>query len=270
MGRIGIFQGRLSSSINNEIQSFPFHNWENEFKLANKIGFDLIEWIIGDEIDKNPIFFKENINKIEDLINKNSINVDHICLDFLMKNNIFDSDMEYIIDKIFEQVCFNYNIHNIELPLLGKSSLKEYDVLKKTIEYLDKIILKYSIDIKSNILIETDLEPREIMNLLKNVNNIIKINYDTGNSTYWGYNEIDEFENYGSKIGSVHIKDCTIKDYSVPLGQGEVNFDNILKLLYKHNYKNDFILQPARENNEIKCAKKNLLFLKQKINESFN
>ena len=61
MGRIGIFQGRLSSPINNEIQSFPFHNWENEFKLAKKIGFDLIEWIIGDEIDKNPIFFKENV-----------------------------------------------------------------------------------------------------------------------------------------------------------------------------------------------------------------
>ena len=31
---IGFMQGRLSNLIDNKIQSFPWNNWENEFKIA--------------------------------------------------------------------------------------------------------------------------------------------------------------------------------------------------------------------------------------------
>jgi len=59
----------------------------------------------------------------------------------------------------------------------------------------------------------------------------ILINYDTGNSAYWGYNPDEEIRTYGKQIGNIHIKDVTLKDYSVPLGHGEVNFDQIFGLL---------------------------------------
>ena len=36
--KLGIMQGRLSKVYRNKIQSFPFFNWKQEFKLANKIG----------------------------------------------------------------------------------------------------------------------------------------------------------------------------------------------------------------------------------------
>ena len=57
----------------------------------------------------------------------------------------------------------------------------------------------------------------------------IQMNYDTGNSAYWQYDTDQEFSLYGSRIGNIHIKDCTPDEYSVPLGNGNVDFDKIFK-----------------------------------------
>ena len=70
--------------------------------------------------------------------------------------------------------------------------------------------------------------------LLKNVNKkIITVNYDMGNSAYREYNMRKEFLSYGQSISNVHIKDCTPKDYTVKLGDGNVNFDEVFQLLKK-------------------------------------
>ena len=75
------------------------------------------------------------------------------------------------------------------------------------------------------IAIENDLNPEEFENFLKNVNKkIITVNYDMGNSAYREYNMRKEFLSYGQSISNVHIKDCTPKDYTVPLGRGNVEF----------------------------------------------
>ena len=69
---------------------------------------------------------------------------------------------------------------------------------------------------------------------LKNVNTkAIKVNYDTGNSAVWEYNVKEEFLSYGQLISNVHIKDCTPKDYTVQLGTGNVNFNEVFFLLKK-------------------------------------
>ena len=46
---LGIMSGRLSSKIDNCIQAFPHHNWENEFSIAKSFGFQVIEWIYEDK-----------------------------------------------------------------------------------------------------------------------------------------------------------------------------------------------------------------------------
>jgi beta-galactosidase GanA len=43
--KIGIISGRLSPPIDNNIQQFPSNYWKKEFEKANRLGFDVIEWI---------------------------------------------------------------------------------------------------------------------------------------------------------------------------------------------------------------------------------
>ena len=105
---------------------------------------------------------------------------------------------------------------------------------------------------------------------LKNINTkAIKVNYDTGNSAFWKYNTKEEFLSYGQLISNVHIKDCTPKDYTVQLGTGNVDFDNVFQLLKNNNYKQDFILQAARGKDDVQTARDQLNFIKVYISKYF-
>ena len=44
--KIGFMQGRLSSIVGNKIQSFPWKNWKEEFKIGNKLNFKILEWTL--------------------------------------------------------------------------------------------------------------------------------------------------------------------------------------------------------------------------------
>ena len=90
-----------------------------------------------------------------------------------------------------------------------------------------------------------------------------------GNSAFWNFDIQKEFLSYGKLISNVHIKDCTPKNYTVQLGNGNVNFDEIFLLLKKNNYKADFILQAARGENDFQIAKKQFQFAKKYVEKFF-
>ncbi len=46
---------------------------------------------------------------------------------------------------------------------------------------------------------------------------------------------------------NIHIKDCTRADYSVALGTGETDFETMFDLLAQHEYRGNFIIQAARD-----------------------
>ncbi len=47
--RIGFMQGRLSPVINGKIQEFPWKSWRQEFDIASRLGFSLMEWTLDQE-----------------------------------------------------------------------------------------------------------------------------------------------------------------------------------------------------------------------------
>ena len=174
-----------------------------------------------------------------------------------------------IFNFLIEESCPLNNIKIIDLPLVGEESLKE----KKISDDYKNIILKLEKKIiKNNLMIalETDLNPNELKDFLKNFSkNAVTVNYDMGNSAFWKFEAKQEFLCYGEMISNVHIKDCTPKDYTVQLGDGNVNFNEIFLLLKKNNYKSDFILQGARGKDDFQVAKKQFQFAKKYVEKYF-
>jgi|TARA_Y100000294_G_scaffold38251_2_gene33998 hexulose-6-phosphate isomerase len=269
--RIGIMQGRLSRPINNRIQSFPLNSWEDEFYLAKEIGFELIEWVLDENIQDNPILNKKHFSKINFIKNETGININSICCDYFMKNSLSKNSKSFseknleIMNFLIEESCPLNNIKIIDLPLVGEESLKK----KKISEDYKNVLLKLEKKILGNnlmVALETDLGPNELKDFLKNFNkNAVTVNYDMGNSAFWEFEAKKEFLSYGKLISNVHIKDCTPRDYTVQLGDGNVNFDEIFLLLKKNNYKADFILQAARGENDFQIAKKQFQFAKKYV-----
>ena len=271
--RIGIIQGRLSKPINGKIQSFPIGTWEKEFYTAKEIGYELIEWVLDENISDNPILNKDSFKKINQIKKETNIDINSICCDFFMTNSLSKHSPTYkeknleIFNYLIEETCPLNNIKIIDLPLLGNESLKKKNIsedYKNLLLNLEKKI----IDNKLTISLETDLAPIDLKVFLKDFNKkAISINYDMGNSAYWEFNTKEEFLSYGNLISNVHVKDCTPKDYSVDLGKGDVNFKEVFTLLSKNNYKSDFILQAARGNNEIEIAKRHLKFTRDYVSK---
>ena len=272
---IGIMQGRLSKPLNGKIQSFPKNSWEDEFYLAKDIGFELIEWVLDEDLKNNPILNKEIFPKITEIKKETGIDINSICCDYFMTNSLsrnsksFKEENLKIFNFLIEESCPSNDIKIIDLPLLGEESLKK----EKIADDYKNLLLKLENKILDNnltIALETDLDPNELKDFLKNFNKkAVTVNYDMGNSAFWKFDIKQEFLCYGQSISNVHIKDCSSRDYTVQLGNGNVNFNEVFLLLKKNNYKSNFILQAARGPNEIQTAKKQLLFTKEYVSKYF-
>lgn len=251
--KLGFMQGRLSSIIRNKIQAFPFSNWKKEFYLANKIGFENIEWTIDNyKFNKNPIINKNGYEEIKYLKNKFKIKIPTITADFFMEDIYVKNGRlkDYKKFFIFLEGCSKNNIKTIVLPFVDNFSIKDKeDYLKIIIEDFQSIkkILK---KLKLEVAFETDLNPDQNYKFIKNLNSsTFGINYDIGNSIGYGFNYRVEINTLIKLIKNVHIKNKkNNKTCNLFFDKGKI--DKIIKYLLKRGYKKNFIFQSARVRNK--------------------
>lgn len=243
-------QGRISEPIENRIQSFPSKTWKTEFYKAEKMGFDLIEWVF-DSLE-NPVMTEDGLFEIKKCIQNSKVKINSVCADYFMKNLLFNlpkEDIKKNLDTLIHLIkqCSKLNIKIIELPFVDSSSLLTKNNLNEIFVNLKPILFLLE---KNNIILalETDLPPIQFYNLLKKFNcSNIKANYDIGNSISNGFDPVIEITTLKDYIFNVHVKDRIVNGGTVTLGQGDVDFDLFFSTLLKINYKNDLIIQGARE-----------------------
>ena len=122
----------------------------------------------------------------------------------------------------------------------------------------EKTVLFKKYNIK--IIFESDFDPYKLNDFIQYLNlDVFGINYDMGNSASQGFNIADEFLAYGNRIWNVHVKDRLLGGTTVPLGDGNVNFDDVFRSLKSIDYSGNLILQTAR------AKKENHLFVLNKF-----
>jgi L-ribulose-5-phosphate 3-epimerase len=261
MHRLGVMQGRLSPMVDGAIQAFPVETWQQEFSLARDCGFDLIEWVLDlTEWQSNPLLWNEGRREIVGLQRQHSVAVPIICVDFFMSFGLLAERLDERLEGMgmlceLIRVCPEVGIHQIEIPLIGKSSIMD-DQLEDHMVSLLQDIVPLAESKNTSLLLEVDLPPKRVQAFLEKIpSRVIQMNYDIGNSAYWGFSAEEEISLYGDRIGNVHIKDCTPEDYSVPLGKGNVDFESFFKNLRNAGYRGDFVLQAARGQDDVNIAR---------------
>ena len=249
--KIGIMGGRLSEPVTEKIQDFPKNTWKSEFEKASVYGFESIEWIF-DAHDKNPIMNNDGINEIKHISEQTSITINSLLADFFMGKKLFnvsEFDLQKNLD-VLKNLIKNINrlgIKILELPFVDSASLKTKEEQSQVISNLEKILpLLEECDVF--LTLETDLPPTSFNELILSFNHSnIKANYDVGNSASLGYDMKEELNLYGDLIYNIHIKDRKYCSGTVPLGEGDVDFELFFNLLQKINYNGELIIQGARE-----------------------
>jgi L-ribulose-5-phosphate 3-epimerase len=272
---LGIMQGRLLPKYNNRFQAHPLGYWQNEFFLAEELGLGYIEFILDfNDYKQNPLMSSTGISEISGIIQKSGVGVRSVCADIFMEAPLHSSNYEVAESSIviLENLIINsarLGVTDIVIPCVDQSSLKdEYDQEKLIKNLLKPIELasKYNI----HLALETDLPPIPFLDLLNELkSDVVKVNYDIGNSASLGFNIFEEFELYGDRISDIHIKDRILAGGSVILGTGNANFTSFFDVFSKIDFKGPLIMQVYRDDEGIEVFKKQLNWFKTKMKNEY-
>jgi len=245
-------QGRLSAPEDGRFQSFPRTAWQREIELAPMVPLRGIEWVYdlyGE--GANPIETSEGRQELQLKLQKAGVQVVSICADYFMDCPLADADpgtrqqrqskLNWLIS-----VCSEMAIQRIVLPFVDASRISTIDEKKLVLNLLHNV-LPAAQDAGVELHLETDMGPADFRAFLHEINHpLVKVNYDSGNSSGLGYKPSEEFAAYGERIGSFHIKDRILGGTTVPLGLGNADFKSLLSCLLDIDYRGDFVLQVAR------------------------
>lgn len=263
---IGIMQGRLQPPVDGRFQSFPKGSWAVEFPRAAEVGLSSIEWIYDAfGADKNPILSDHGIFEIKTLAAQHGVAVNSLCADYFMDYPFLRTTTDELarLKAHFQWLlgqCHKLGIRHVVLPFVDASRIETRQEEELVLELLRES-LPFAEATKVEIHLETSLAPERFASLLARVpHSMIRVNYDSGNSASLGYHPSEEFTAYGTRIGSIHIKDRLRGGGTVPLGTGDADLHAFFKSVRTTGYRHSFILQVARgpAGNEVSWARENL------------
>jgi L-ribulose-5-phosphate 3-epimerase len=283
MHTYGIMQGRLAPPEDGRFQSFPRAAWREEFARAREAGLDYIEWIhdaYGEAKDPttgriaNPIFTPEGLAEFDALKAEHNIATPALCGDWFMDVPLIrcspaerDRREQHLHDLI--PIAKRIGATKIVLPFVDNSKINgEYE--KQSVIAILKRALPIAEQHGVELHLEADFGPDEFADFLTRIPHpMLKVNWDSGNSSGLGFIATEEFAAYGSRIGSVHIKDRYRKPEggieTRPLGTGSANFDDVFTAIRSIDYQGGVTLQVARgaDNDEVNFIKTQLDFVKK-------
>jgi len=272
--KFGIMQGRLVPPDEGRFQSFPRKRWREEFQNAVAAGIDYIEWIVDAYgADVNPILSADGLREFDALKREYGIATPAICADWFMDYPLLRcSSAERAERELFLHgllpIARRIGADHIVLPFVDISRIET----ERDKEIIVEIMMTAAPIAQSNgveLHLETDLDPNNFAALLGRIYHpYVKANFDSGNSSGLGYVAREEFAAYGSRIGSVHIKDRRSKFAggiaTMPLGEGSADFADVFESMKRIGYNRGLTLQVARgeEGSEVDWIRKQLAFVR--------
>jgi hexulose-6-phosphate isomerase len=253
--RIGFMQGRFSPIIDGRIQSFPWPYWQDEFHLAEQHGFHLMEWTLDQErLYNNPLLTAVGQSEIRDLCHIHGLGIPSLTGDCFMQAPFWKvrGDERKALENDFRAVakaCSAVGISMMVVPLVDNGRLdnaEQEDALVAFLQNQSQFFSEHNL----RVVFESDFDPSELARFIDRLDStLFGINYDIGNSAALGFNPSDEFAAYGHRILNVHIKDRMLGGTTVPLGDGNADFEFVFSALQGIGYTGNYILQTARAAN---------------------
>lgn len=253
--KIGLMQGRLSEPTSDKIQEFPWKSWKEEFQQAASIDLHLLEWTLDLQgLYQNPFMTSAGHKEIKMLSMQHNIAVESVTLDCFLESPLHRSHPETLaMSEIKDLVAVAENARNLGvsigvLPLVAESGRDDRETLRGLFSKL-AAVEDTCVELNFQLALECEFDTETIHWISQEIRELrhVGFNFDTGNSASLGNNPIEELSIYGDKLFNVHLKDRKLKGKTVPLGQGNADFQAISLGLKELNYNGNMILQAARQ-----------------------
>ena len=268
-------QGRLVPPTGNQIQSFPRENWSDEFPRASEAGLSFIEWIYDVHgADVNPLATAAGIELMRKLSTEHKVAVSSVCADYFIDQPLVRAEPSQRQERseklkwLLHQAA-RLPVPHVVLPFVDASSIRTEEEKTELLSIL-RAVLPTAEETNMELHLEMSLPPQAFAELLERIpHRLVRANYDSGNSASLGYKIADEFAAYGERIGSVHIKDRVRDGGTVPLGSGDADLPELVRLLRERSYAGNLVLQVARgeTGKEVEWARQNKAYVERLLSE---
>jgi len=266
--KIGVMQGRLVPKYQGRYQAFPIGMWQDEFKVAQECGINLIEFILDfNDAELNPLLKDGGVDEILAVSQETGVSVQTICADYFMEAPLHSIDgnvvqkSTQVLNSLLEK-AIKLNVTDIVIPCVDQSTLDNKVAVNRFVAQMKNIIPEIEVN-NINLSLETDLAPQPFLELLNQLNSKnITVNYDIGNSAALGFDSDKELEAYGDRITDIHIKDRILEGGPVILGEGNADFKKFFTKLKEFNYQGPFIMQAYRDDEGVEIFKRQLDWIK--------
>jgi L-ribulose-5-phosphate 3-epimerase len=250
--RIGFMQGRLSPMIDERIQAFPWSCWAEEFPIAQRHSFSLMEWTLDQErLYECPLLTRDGQAEIRALCTRHELTIPSLTGDCFMQApfwKVFGAEREGL-QRDFRAIalgCAAVGISIIVVPLVDNGRLDTIEQQDTLIDFLRSEAAFLS-EHQLRIAFECDYAPADLARFIEVLDpELFGVNYDIGNSASLGFDPALEIALFGRRIVNVHIKDRVRNGTTVPLGTGNANFEAVFAALGRLHYAGNYILQTAR------------------------
>ena len=275
MTQYGIMQGRLSPPEDGRFQSFPRNTWRSELPRAHEAGFDYVEWIYDDYgATANPLTTDAGIEELIALKEQYGIATPAVCGDWFMDFPLIRCTEDERARRqrflgALLRAAARIDAHHLVIPFVDQSGIRteeEKEVVLKVLQESLGIAEATGVELH----LEADFNPGDFASFLARIPHpMLKVNWDSGNSSGLGYVASEEFAAYGDRIGSIHIKDRYRKPKggieTRPLGTGSADFNDVFASMRRIGYTSGITLQVARgtPGDEVNFLREQLAFVKQ-------
>ena len=237
--------------------------FEDTFAKAKQLGFDGLEFRIGDNYQDHLLFSGEGIEKVRELIDTSGCSVAALTAQALIPRTFLNPDDDLRLEGInfvnyLSRVAPRLGARVIVLPFFEEAVLtSEHAVAPRLVDGLQRtgeVAAEHGV----TLALECTLSGEEQMSLLDAVGmDAVALCYDVGNAVSAGYDAAPEIRCLTTKhIGYIHMKDTD----SQPLGGGRVDFKEVGIAVKEIGYEGWFVLETPPGDDAFASAKKNLEF----------
>ncbi|MDQ6678109.1 MAG: sugar phosphate isomerase/epimerase [Acidobacteriota bacterium] len=260
-------EGRLVPPEHGRFQAFPRERWMDEFALAREVPLSFIEWIYDlYGAEDNPL--TKDLARLQALSRETQVATRSLCADYFMDLPFLRcsaaecAERQQLLNRLLG-LAAQVGIQRLILPFVDASRIETREDRDTVIRVLHEA-LPTARETGVELHLETSLPPLAFARLLDRIPDaMVKVNYDSGNSSSLGFAPAEEFAAYGERIGSIHIKDRIRHGGTVPLGTGDADFPAVFQEMTKVDYSGDITMQVARSEpgREVEWARVNRAFI---------
>ena len=270
MNAIGIRQGRLSPPAGGSLRGFPHHSWHREFEHAHACGFDAIEWLFasGDHT-VNPVWSDEGRSEIAGRVRATGVRVQSLCADYFITHPLFrvSSEARQCRAAVLTQLitaAARVGVTLIVLPVLEASAIQTLEDEDHLLDALAEPLERASAT-GVRIALEADLGAADCLRLVERAQcAALGICYDTGNAAARGADLAEDLHLLAPHVLEVHIKDRRRNGLSVPLGEGDADFERFFGAAAAVGYSGPFVLETPPGEHPLESAAAHLAFVRSR------